>query len=229
MFLIFIASFLFAKELIFYCGITMAKPMAEIAQKFEKKYNIKVKIIPGGSKTLLETIKKSKKADLYLPGSEGYILKNKELFKDYIYIGYNKLALIVKKDNPHNIKSLKDLDKNYKIAMCNYKFSSCGKESKKVLKDKFWRIYDKAVVIVLDSAPLNKMVKNDVDVGLNWRATINFDNNSKFLKAIDIKEAKKHKLYLAIVKYTKNYKDAKKFLEFTKQNLEILKRYGFED
>ena len=48
--IIFLSSILFAKELIFYCGITMAKDMEAISEKFEKKYNVNIKIIPGASK-----------------------------------------------------------------------------------------------------------------------------------------------------------------------------------
>jgi len=182
-----------AKTLIFYCGITMRKPMQEIAKEFESKYKTKIKIIPGGSKSLLLTIKKNKNADLYLPGSEGYILSNKTMFVDYKYVGFNKLAIVVKKNNPKKIISLQDLEKEHvRVVLCNHKLSSCGKEAKKVLskKDKFWKIFDKSIDIALDSRPLNKMVKNYADAGLNWQATISWEDNEKYLTAIPIKEAK---------------------------------------
>ena len=38
--------------LLFYCGITMVKPMLEISKIIEKKQNCKIKIIQGGSKDL---------------------------------------------------------------------------------------------------------------------------------------------------------------------------------
>ena len=219
-----------AKTLIFYCGITMRKPMQEIAKKFEKIYKTQIKIIPGGSKSLLLTIKKNKNADLYLPGSEGYILSNKDMFIEYKYVGFNKLSLVVKKGNPKQIKSLNDLQKdNIKVVLCNHKLSSCGKEAKKVLskKNMFWEIFDKSIDIALDSRPLNQMVKKYADAGLNWQATISWENNSKYLASIPIKEAKKHNLLLAVTKCSKNKKEALKFMNFAYKEQKIMKKYGF--
>ncbi len=221
---------LYAKSLLFYCGITMSKAMSEIAKNFEKQYNVSIEIIPGGSKSLLKTIKNSKKGDLYLPGSESYILKNKNLFIDYKYIGYNKLALIVKKGNPKNIHSINDLTKSgIRTVLCNYKLSSCGKETKKVIKPEslYWKVYDGAVEIVLDSSPLNDLVSTYADVGPNWQATIK--NSIYNLEAIPIKKAKKHNLYLAVLKYSNNKDLALKFLNYAANCDKILKKHGFRD
>lgn len=229
---IFFINILFANELLFYCGTTMREALKEIATLFEKKYNIKIEFIVGGSKSLLEKIKILKKGDLYLPGSESYILKNKNLFLDYKYVGYNKLALIVKKNNPKNIKGLDDLFKrdDLKIILCNPELSSCGRATKKLLKDKFLYLYFKSCAIVLDSKDISFYIKRCADVGITWRAIVNFKINRDKLDAIDI-NSPKNKLYLSIVKYTNNYKLAKKFLEFvtSKQGKEIMKKYGFLD
>jgi len=229
-FILLIALNLYAQNLIFYCGITMSKAMREIADNFEKEYNVKIEIIPGGSKSLLQTIKNTKKGDLYLPGSESYILKNKNLFTDYKYIGYNQLALIVKKGNPKQIKTINDLLRNdVRVVLCNYKLSSCGKETKKVLKNKFWSVYDKSIEIVLDSTPLNEMVQTCADVGPNWKATLKRKNFAKTLEAIPIKNAKKHNLYLAVLQYSHNKQLALKFMKYAAKQDKILKKYGFRD
>jgi len=233
---ILIGNFVLANELVFYCGITMRKPMDKLARIFEKTHNVKINIIPGGSKALLNTIKYSKKGDLYLPGSEGYVLKNKNLFVEYKEIGYNQLGLIVKKGNPKNIKRLDDLLRDdVRVVLCNYKLSSCGKETKKILtkykgKDFFYSIVDKCIEIVLDSRPLNDMVKNCADVGPNWKATAKWGENRKYLEIIDIPFAKKHKLLLAVVKYSKNKKLAKEFLKFvaSSKGEKIMKEFGFK-
>ncbi len=235
--LLLIVNFLLANELIFYCGITMRKPMAEIARIFEKKHYVKIHIIPGGSKALLKTIKTAKKGDLYLPGSEGYVLKNKNLFLDYKEVGYNQLGLVVKKGNPKHIKGLDDLLRtDIKVVLCNYKLSSCGKETKKVLtkykgEEFFYTVLDRCVEVVLDSRPLNDRVKTVADVGPNWKATAKWKGNKEYLDVIDIPAAKKHRLLLAVVKYSKNKKLAEEFLKFatSPKGLEIMKKYGFRD
>jgi len=225
---IFFINILFANELLFYCGATMREALKEITALFEKKYNVKIKFIVGGSKSLLDKIKILKKGDLYLPGSESYILKNKDLFLDYKYIGYNKLALIIKKNNPKSIKGLDDLFKrdDLVIVLCNPELSSCGRATKKLLKEKFLYLYFKASKIVLDSKNIVFCVARYADVGISWRATAISDK----LDYIDINSPTK-KLYLSIIKYTNNYKLAKKFLEFatSKEGKKIMTKYGFLD
>jgi len=229
---IFFINILFANELLFYCGTTMREALKEIATLFEKKHNVKIEFIVGGSKSLLEKIKMLKKGDLYLPGSESYILKNKDLFLDYEYVGYNKLALIVKKNNPKNIKGLEDLfiRDDLIIVLCNPELSSCGKATKKLLKERFLYLYFKSCAIVLDSKDLGFCVKRCADVGISWRATANSKTNKNKLDYIDINSPKK-KLYLSIIKYTNNYELAKEFLEFvaSKRGEEIMRKYGFLD
>ena len=159
--LIFFINVLFAAELLFYCSAAMVDALKDIATLFEKKHNVKIKFIIGGSKSLLSKIKVLKKGDLYLPGSESYILKNRDLFLDYKYIGYNKLALIVKKNNPKNIKGLDDLFErdDLMIVLCNPELSSCGKAAKNFLKDRFLYLYFKSCSIVLDSKDISFCVK----------------------------------------------------------------------
>jgi len=229
---IFFINIIFANELLFYCGATMREALKEIATLFEKKHGVKIKFIVGGSKSLLDKIRIIKKGDLYLPGSENYILKNKNLFLNYKYIGYNKLALIIKKNNPKNIKELDDLFErdDLAIVLCNPELSSCGRATKKLLKDSFLFLYFQSCEIALDSKDLALCVKNFADVGISWRAAATSKTNKNKLDYIDIKSSK-NKLYLSIIKYTSNYELAKKFLEFviSKQGKEIMKKYRFLD
>jgi len=44
---------------VLYCGITMVRPMTEIAQNFEKRENVKINIAQGGSEDLFQSAKKS--------------------------------------------------------------------------------------------------------------------------------------------------------------------------
>jgi molybdate transport system substrate-binding protein len=60
------------KEILAYIGITMAKPMAEIATIMEKRRGVSVIITQGGSEDLYQSLKTARKGDLYLPGSASY-------------------------------------------------------------------------------------------------------------------------------------------------------------
>ncbi len=50
-------------DLLLYCGITMVRPMTEIAQNFEKRENVKITIAQGGSEDLFQSAKKSAVGD----------------------------------------------------------------------------------------------------------------------------------------------------------------------
>jgi ABC-type molybdate transport system substrate-binding protein len=73
--ILFLSTFVYAdtkNELLFYVGITMVKPVNELAKNFEKANNCTIKILQGGSQDLYDSIKSSQVGDLYLPGSVSY-------------------------------------------------------------------------------------------------------------------------------------------------------------
>lgn len=226
--------------LLFYCGITMVKPMAEIAKIMEKRYNCDIKIIQGGSKDLYQALAFAKKGDLYLPGSDSYRKNNLKdgYLLDAKYVGFNQAAIFVQKGNPKNIKNLDDLlDENIATSLCNPKSGSIGRMTKKTLvkykgEDFFYDAFDLAVEIGTDSRNLNKaLIDKKVDMSINWRATAFWEENSKYIDIVEIDEkyAPKKKLVLNLLKFSKHPAIAKKFMEFaaSAEGEAIMKRYGF--
>jgi len=237
------SSLLLAKdEFLFYCGITMVKPMSKIAKIIEKKYNIKIVIIQGGSGDLYDSLVNSKKGDLYLPGSFSFIKKheNEHIFDYYKYVGYNQLAIFVKPNNPKNIKSLKDLTRDdLLVSLGNPETCSMGKESVRVLKkyggESFlYKVEDNIVIFASDSRDFNQMLKDGkIDTGLNWKATAFFPNNKNKIEIITIPEkyAPKNDLYLAVLSFSKHKDIAKAFVDYviSPKGQKIMKEYGFID
>jgi molybdate transport system substrate-binding protein len=226
--------------LLFYCGITMVKPMVEISKVIEKKYNCKIKIIQGGSADLYKSLKLSKQGDLYLPGSESYRIKHlKEgILLDGQYIGFNKAAIFVRKGNPKHIKNLESLvDENIATILCNPKSGSIGKMTKKLLikykgEEFFNDAYDIASELGTDSRNLNKALMNKTaDMSINWRATAFWKENSVFVDIVEIdkKYAPKKKLVLNLLKSSSHPKIAKALMDFASSSdgKAIMKRYGF--
>jgi len=227
-------------KLLFYCGITMVKPIKEIAKIIEKKHNCVIKISQGGSQDLYDSLKYSKVGDLYLPGSDSYRKKNlKEGFLlDGQYIGFNKAAIFVYKGNPLKIKNLDDLtDENIGVVLCNPKSGSIGKMTKKILlkykgKEFLESVYDEAVEIGTDSRNLNKaLIEKRADMTVNWRATGFWPENSQYIDVIEIdnKYAPKKRLVINLLKFSKYPKIAKDLMNFaaSKEGQVIMKKYGF--
>jgi len=228
------------KELLFYIGITMVKPMNELAQNFKKKCQCDIKILQGGSQDLYESVKSSKKGDLYLAGSLSYRQKylSEGFLLDGAFVGYNKVALVVAKGNPKQIPA--DLsvlsDKNYRVVLGNVESGSIGDETKKVLM-KFGN-YEEAILntvyLVPDSRNLTKAIKDgEADVGLNWFATTFWVDNNKFVEPLVINEkyAEKEILVLNLLKTSKYPELTKEFIKYatSQEGRAIFHKYGFLD
>jgi molybdate transport system substrate-binding protein len=227
-------------NMLFYCGITMVKPMQEIATIFEKKNNCTIKIVQGGSEDLYDSLKLSKKGDLYLPGADNYIKEYKKdgFFGKEAYIGFNQAAIFVKKGNPKKIKTLDSLlDENIGTTLCNPDSGSIGKMTKTILVnykgEKFFnKAFDIALEIGTDSRNLNaSLLKPEVDMTVNWIASGAGSDISKNITIVPIDEkyAPKKKLVITTLSFSSDKALAEKFIQFSasKEGEAIMKKYGF--
>lgn len=228
------------KEMLFYIGITMIKPVNILVKRFEKTHNCTIKILQGGSKDLYDSVKLSKKGDLYLPGSLSYRTKylKEGILLDGKFVGYNKLALVVKKGNPKKIPAKLGVVSNekYRVILGNEESGSVGNATKKMLIDN--DIYEYAVMNALflspDSRNITASIKNDkADVAINWYATTFWDENKKYVEALVLSEniAKKKKLIFNLLKSSKYPDLAKEFMEYaaSQEGRNVFYKYGFLD
>jgi len=227
------------KELLIYCGITMIKPMTEIKEIIEVQENCKIVITKGGSGNLLKAIIHNKNGDLFLPGSDAYYTKiEKEspgIIDDTVFVGYNKAAIMIQKDNPLNISNdLSNLtDKKYSVVIGNPESGSIGKETKKILDRKgiFEQVENNALKLTTDSKDLVRvLIENEADIVINWFATSTWDENKNYIDVLPIEKqfAKKKKLVIGLLKTSEYPEIAKKFMLFaaSEQGKEIFRKYG---
>lgn len=228
------------KEMLFYIGITMVKPVSELVEIFEKENDCVIKIIQGGSNDLYESIDASNRGDLYLPGSNFYRLNNYEsgYFLEGQFVGYNKATLVVKKGNPLGFTG--DLsalaDKNNRVVICNPDSGSIGKETKKILEKygNFEEVFANALYLTSDSRNITKAISsNEADISINWYATIFWDDNEDKVEGIiiDEKYALKKKLVFSLLKSSENKELARKFMKYasSEEGKSIFYKYGFLD
>jgi len=239
--ILFFSTFLHAdvkNELLFYVGITMVKPVNELAKNFEKANNCSIKILQGGSQDLYDSAKSSQVGDLYLPGSVSYrdkFLKD-GLLLDGKFVGYNKLSLVVKKGNPKNVKASLDELTNEKlnVVLGNEQSGSIGDATKKLLTK--FELYEKAIsnslYLVPDSRNLINSIKSgEADLILNWYATTFWDDNKEFVEAVvlDDKYSDKAKLVFNLLSTSQNKELSRKFMDYASsiEGREVFKKYGF--
>ena len=89
------------RRLLIYCGITMVRPVTELARVFEAREKVAIQVAQGGSEDLYQSAKRSRLGDIYFPGEPSYrdIHLAEGLLGDYRVIGHNQMALFVQKGN----------------------------------------------------------------------------------------------------------------------------------
>ncbi|XPV77811.1 MAG: molybdate ABC transporter substrate-binding protein [Desulfovibrio sp.] len=225
------------KELLIYCGITMIKPMNELAEIIEKEQGCKIIITKGGSGNLLRSIRANGVGDLYLPGSESYIQTciDEKLISSTVHVGYNKAAMMVQKDNPLNIpNNLTALtNPQYYVVIGNPTSGSIGRETKKILEraEIFKDVLKNARVLTTDSKDLVSVLKNgEADLVVNWYATSRWNENSHDIEVlpIDSKYAKRKNLVLGLLNSSTYPEIAKRFMELASSDKgkAIFNKYG---
>ena len=225
-------------SLLVYCGITMIRPMTEIARNIEHELGIKVIMSQGGSEDLYQSLKKSGKGDLYLPGESQFRTRHlsEGLLGEYVTVGYNKAALFVRKGNPKAVKpDVRELlRKDLTIILGNPSSGSVGNETRHILETAgiYDKAMDKAAALLPDSRSLNlAMRRGEADVTLNWRATAFFPDNLKEMDAIDLddKLANREPLQLMLLNFSKQEKYARHFMRYaaSEEGRNIFRKHGF--
>lgn len=228
------------RELLIYCGITMVHPIKKIATIIEERENCKITIFQGGSEDLYQSLKMSKKGDLYFPGSHTYREKHLDegLLGEYVEVGYNQANLVVEKGNPKRIKADIHvlLDPRYNVIIGNPESCSIGKQAEKILKKQniFQKVVDNSITLAADSRNMNNLlIDGSADVILNWKATAYFDENRSKLDPLELDEsvAPKNKLLLNLLTFSEQKELARAFMEYavSADGLTVFKNYGFRD
>nr|WP_172959735.1 substrate-binding domain-containing protein [Thiomicrorhabdus aquaedulcis] len=120
-----------------FSGITMVKPLQKIATEFEQRTGIKVEIQQGATGLIYKTLVMDRQGDVFFPGSERLRLRDQDhpdnIFGEHVFVGYNRLAIMVPKGNPKNLSN--DLHQltnpNLSVVLATVNSGTVGQESKK--------------------------------------------------------------------------------------------------
>ena len=228
------------KEILAYIGITMAKPMAEIAAIVEERTGAKVIITQGGSEDLYQSLKTSRQGDLYMPGSASYRERHVEegLLGEFVHVGFNQAAFLVAKGNPKAVSAdpAQVLRSDLSIVVCNPESGSIGRETKRILSEAnvFDRAFERAQYLTTDSRNLNKALRNgEADLIINWRATAFFSENRPAMDIVDFapEVAQPKKLLLNLLPFSRNKDIAREVMAVaaSSEGQAIFRKYGFLD
>lgn len=227
------------KKLLIYCGITMIRPMTEIAELIERKRDCQISITKGGSGNLLKSILHNKAGDMYLPGSDKYFniiqTEHPGLVIDKVFVGYNRAAIMVQKGNPLGITSDLSLlaDSRFGVIIGNPDSGSIGKETRSILEKRgiFKDVVINAMGMTTDSKNLVKAIKTkEADIVINWYAVSTWDDNPDYIDVIPIapQYLKKKKLIIGLLKYSKHPDISRELMSLagSEKGKAIFRKYG---
>ena len=225
-------------NLVIYSGITMVKPLKELASEFEKLYQVKIHIEQGASGYLYRTLRSQRTGDIYFPGSESYRLENARdnILLDHVLVGFNRLSFMVTEGNPKKLNSDINqlLNPGISVVLASPDSSAVGKATKKALQDAniCKDVFENVTYFTTDSHRLFSSVKTgDADITMNWHASTVWKEYSDKVDSIRLPEhlQQKRRLELNLLSFSKNPELAKKFMAYasSKHGLETFAAYGF--
>ena len=226
-------------EMLIYTGITIIKPMLEIAREIEAGENVHIIITKGGSGNLMKSFLYNRTGDLYLPGSKKYyqILaeQHPDVILETVTVGHNKAAVMVQKGNPKKITSdLQNFSRStYAVAIGNPDSGSIGKETKKIFQKfgLYEAVLQNAMILTTDSKDLVKLLVNkEADLVMNWYAVSTWPENRDRLEVLELSPgiAEHNPLVLGLLKYSRNKAVARKFMAYasSEKGKTIFKKHG---
>lgn len=224
------------KELLIYCGTTMAKPIRSIADQFEQRYDCEVKMILGGSGELLRSITVNRQGDLFLPGMASYIRKaiHNGLVLETVRVGYNQAVIVVAAANPLQIDGRLENFANprLKIALGNPEMASIGFETRQILQSKgiYEAVNNNVIFFTTDSQDLTEaIIDGKADLTINWRAAATAHQQHCEIIPIAGNYAPAHELLLGRLIYSIDSDLADSFMQLTvsDEGRAIFSQYGF--
>ncbi|MBW1645686.1 MAG: molybdate ABC transporter substrate-binding protein [Deltaproteobacteria bacterium] len=225
-------------ELLVMCGAANQPAMAEIAKLYERETGTAVRLVTGGSGTLLAQIELSRQGDVYLPGSPDYIeraARKKLIFPDSVRrVSYLVPAIIVVPGNPRRITSLDDLARpGVRIALGNPETVCIGQYALEIFQQNrlLPRIMNNVVVFGGSCAKTANMVAmGQVDAMIGWRV-LQYWNPDR-LRAVPIAGDRIPRLSyipVCIPVYCRNREAAAKFIDFilSTRGRTVYRRWGY--
>lgn len=227
-------------ELLIYCGITMVKPIKELATLFEARNAIKVTISQGGSEDLYEALKMARTGDIYFPGSDSYRRQYlpEGLLGEVVPVGHNVAALMVSRGNPKKVRpDLRELlRKDLTMVVCNPETGSIGAETKRILDRAGLTeaVLARSAVLATDSRNLTQAIKaGQADVTLNWRATAFFPENREAVQVVDLDPtiSQPARLELSLLTFSRQPDTARRFMALaaSDEGQAVFRKHGFLD
>ena len=183
------------EPIVLFCAASNRAVIEQIRTDYEKETGRTVQVQYGPSQTLLSSIEVSGTGDLYLPADDSYLTmaKEKGLIAEQLSIATMKVVVGVRKGNPKQISTLKDLlSPNVRVIQANPDAAAVGKVTRQTLMPLGqWEPLQKATVAfrttVNDVA--NDLVVDAADAGFIYDAVLHSYPDLEAVKLPELESA----------------------------------------
>ena len=223
-------------ELTLFCAAGLRKPVARIAEEYEKETGTRVAVRYAGSGALLSELQVQSGGDLYLAADKGYIAtaREKGLVAESIPLCYQVPIIAVAKGNPKGIERIEDLLRDdVRFALADPQAAAVGKKVRKLLEAAgHWREVEARATV---TKPTVNDVANDVklravDAGIIWDATAGLYPDLEAIHVVDL-SAGRSQVTVGVLESTVSSAAALRFARYLgarDRGLEVFREFGFE-
>lgn len=208
-----------AEPPLLYCGAGIKPPVAELVEAFRREQGADIVCDYRGSEMLLSSVMTTRTGDLYIPGDVHYLeLAEKEgLIASKRTVCYFVPVILVQKDNPKEIHSLKDLTRReIAVGLGDPQFCAIGRTSSKIFEKNGIREDDVHVTFRSATAPelANHIELGSLDVVILWDAVAAYVGEKGEIVRIPPEQNIISTVAVGILKSSRHPELAAEFVEF---------------
>jgi molybdate transport system substrate-binding protein len=204
------------RELTVYCAAGVRPPVAELAEEFGRRENLRVATVYSGSGVLLSQIDLAQRGDVYVAGDQFFMQQavNKGLVAKPVPVAHWVAVIGVQKGNPKGVKGVADLARaDLKVGLCDEKAAAVGRSAASMLAKAGLAGKVKPAVITMTVNELGNHLKfGTLDAAIIWDAIAKqYD-----VDAVPIEPQWRESVSIpaGVLKFTKDERFARKFVEF---------------
>ena len=219
--------------LLVYAGKGLTNAMEEVKQSFEQQVGIPIYIVYAGSDTLLTSLQKTRKGDVFIPGSSSYIKKAGELATTDQFVAYHTPAFAVRADTTKNLRTYADLlVPGVRLAVGNKDMCAIGRIAETILSDSTPQQTFRPNIVITGSTVnelLQLVVDGEVDASMIWNDMLQWPEAMDLMQIALPDDINKPKEIRVTVLSTSTSPDrATRFADFiAAEGRDIFAKHGF--
>ena len=204
-----------------HCAAGMRRPISKLAEEFEKRRGVEVRLAYAGTNMLLGQIQLTRRGDVYIAGDADYIdmAEKKGLVRSRKTICYFVPVIMVAKGNPKHIRTLSDMTREgVRVGQGDERAAAVGRLTPRILElngvDR--AAWQKNVVLATPTVnELGLTIKlGTIDAAVAWRCiALNYPRDVDIV-GIDREKNICPEVAGAVLKFAANPKAAGAFLDF---------------